>query len=1126
MCRQKQWRLLNNTILLSLACCVVLLADVPAPAQWSDLGLGKSGTTKEEKLEPEEQIRRTREPEKLLALGQQFLAQEDRENAVKCIERAVQYEPELLNDTKQLSPPQWNELWFTERTRLREKHMRPSDAKGRTEIANWLRDAGFYHHANEMLISALAADSKYEPAQKLAYQWNIAYSGPIQIDFALALNHPLLLDSYKDQGIEVQGTGTTQYLVLPFSYHPGGRRLRINKSSLHVTTPNNDRCSTEGILLVEKSKSQQRGIRHGSGQTLATRKFELSLQKESEPLWERISINPPRRRTKDKKKHHMQKETEDAFDMICSNMIPPRVRSTDSRAKIRGKRGNEDKLGSGYGAFIIEIPKNAQEFNCEYRRGPTVHVTRDFLENVQYPTDNLTILQKQKLSRALLPYLEKKDTDPPIAEIAAYKLAAIRTGDKGQNKKENQLEVINPIDMEIEKTLLKAMKRENLRIQQAAFKALVLSPAKLSNSLTDHIISSTETDLLLNLLRQIESTLMSAKRERQQKNIRQYRNRGEEESPLTTALQPLPFSPEAPNLFKILNVCLKSSNQKVRNRALDIILADGSQTSVGALSNAPLPVQKSILERFATLNDQNLQAVILRVLLLHGDQQAVIPLLQAAESLDLKINNILDPLVQTLVRRQDLAITEALLKFLKTCDFSEITESTEFAELLYKLAIRYSDNRRISAAMVNLAMSQFDKPYQAPLQFETRDRRSPRRNRPIRRTSTDPTKMNPALRNMPAFEILLGLVASGENEESAHEAATLLLKSGQLDALNVLLATKAQPVHVQNLIQTLTRDQELHQLESLPVFLVQRFQDEDRQTAAMALQAADELLTVPDTQQRCRLRLAFKETSPLENWAELSVHKDEEIARLATQTLARLANLSQESVQELVQQKSHRTRLNLLEKKSDELKRPHGIYTCFIYTDISLVEEPGRGRHSAKTGRTKQQSLKAKKDAKPSIWQKLAKAVENKTEQQSGVADSVALIERRCFPLYSSQVGLEMQEGNLLRVTQDDQLVAILKNAYTQSSGFMRRRGTQTLQLGIATQPILRKALTSEQAQKAGIAGYVGLSEGYQSLNCKLEYLSLSTWVGQIEPLRSVRAADSSKPLCLTKAIMVLEPMY
>jgi hypothetical protein len=1127
MFRQTRQHLRNNRVLPALIGAGILLAHVQAIAQYDRHRSRRSGTS-EKKLEPEQQIRRTRDPQKLLALGKQFLQENEREHAIQCIERAVDRDSELLTDTKRVSPPEWNKLWFLERARIRMEHLRRSDAEGRMEVATWLKDAGFYHQARKTLISALAADPDNETARELAYEWNIAYSGIVEFDFTLALDHALLVDSYQDQGVEIKGSDNQQFLIVPIAFNPGERRMRLNKNHLRVSTDNDDRCSVRGIVLLEKTESRR--SYSGRGQTPPTRKYELSMQKENEPLWEMIRVNPPRRGRDEKKQ---QKDT-DEYDLICTNSYPPRISRRNRNVKISGQLGSETKTGSGYAAFIVEVPGNAREFTCEYRHDKTIQLTRDFLENVQYPTENLTMLQKQQLSRVLLPYLENEKVEPAVAETVAYKLAAVRTGDnqkksRGYGRDENQLEVINPIDMEIEQTLLKAMRYENLRIQQAAFKALALSPAKLSRSLSDHIRSSAEPELLLNLLRQIESALMRAQREQGQ---RRHYYRQDKESPLAVALEPLPPSPQTPNLFKILNACLQSSTEEVHARALTVALQDGTRTSIRSLATAPPPVQKLVQQRFSGLNDPTLQATVLRVALIQANPQVAIALLNAAQGLSVEIRNIQDPFLQTLVKRQHLGLAENLLRYLQNCDFSEISEEPEFAELLYQLANQYSSAPRVSNAMVKLAMAKFQQPYQAPLEFGNKSRRGRRRN--LRRNVGNQEKMDSSLRNLPAFETFLALVAAGEDQQSAYEAARLLVKSGRLEALNVILSTRAKPERVQNLIQSLSSEQALRNLESLPVFLVHRFRDENLQIVGLALQATNDLLTVPDIQQRCRLRIAFKEAAPLEEWAELSVHKDERIARVATQALARLADLSPEMLQEISQQKSDRMRVQLLQQRSEQLQEPRGIYTCFVYADITPVEdlnENRRGSRTRKRSRTKD-TPKKKEAEKPSIWGMLAEAASG-NKATSGQITPASIVKRVAFPLYSSQVGFEMQDGNLLKVTQDDQLVAILKNALSREEGRRRRgrsrRGSSaSLQLGVATQSILRKALTSKQAKEAGIVGHVGLEEGYQGLTCTVDHLTLGTWIGEIEALGKSRRIDTDfgKPLVLRKAVVVLEPMY
>jgi hypothetical protein len=514
---------------------------------------------------------------------------------------------------------------------------------------------------------------------------------------------------------------------------------------------------------------------------------------------------------------------------------------------------------------------------------------------------------------------------------------------------------------------------------------------------------------------------------------------------------------------------LKSSHAPVRDRALDVLLADGTQQSIRTLVDAATKSKELLVEKFAQVKGEELKGALLRVLMLRSEPATLSSLLAACDDVVVVIKSENDPLLAALTARQPGDVQCRLLKLLARADLRAVGDSTRFNEILHQVSVEYQNDPAVRAALLDLALALFKQlPYQAPIarEEETRGGRG---------------------RETPGIEPLLARLATDPNakQETSRAAAIALVSAGRLAALQEEILKTPDHERTQDLVRTLGEEESLKARGALPAFLASCLAHPDARTAQLALAALADLYRDVDPQRRWRLNVAVKQALPLENLVRLTLDKDDRVARRAMALLGEVAMLDSAAMQELQLVSGESARLDRLSGLTrDRGAKPDGEFACLVYLDLAKSTSGG----SRSRGRSRSRS--------------------------SGESYRLSV------PLASSRVSVRPQGEDAVRVIAEGRDIGVDAGSVGRRSS---RRGSRGEQIGIDAATLLRAALTSEDAEREKLAGTVDLAPLSKEQKCALEPGQLGLWSGTLSV--DDHGVGGDWPLRITGARIVLEPV-
>ncbi len=1072
---------------LTLALCMLGFAGVrPAPAQ--------SGQASAEKptAEQQRQIDAAEQPAELLELGRRFAMLRQYPAAAACADKALAADPALLLDDKPQTPQLWHQFWFMHRANVREEKLAADDVAGRVELAAWLHQARLGVPARKLLKAALAMDADHPEARKLAEAWHLFGGGPFQFDLRFGLTHPLLLDTLPDEGEPIEPRGR-RLLLLPFAYDPQDDKVQVTRTSVKATSDDGKLCRVLGIVLLTAGQTSAPSPEASSP---VLRADQLDLQEANEPIWEQIDA---------------ERNEEGALDLTCHNVIrPPSKRSTIApsarpgptgrepsisrrpglpRGELRGElregipeavperdRGGPDdrkrwRPGSGYAALVVEVPTAVKNLQAVYRDELTVALDIEWLETLHEPVVDLPSAARAQRVEAFI--RSAASTNRLIASTAVGKLGVMRAAlSGGAPEAVPGLQPPVPrgdedpkLAARIEQVLLEALGSEQEPVRHEAFVGLVLAEAPFGPAVIETLRGPQGAKLALPLLAEVERCLADSQADAQAvqqasgvpADDRQWQM-------MKAVVADLPASQAPANVFEVLAACLGSQDATVAQRAVEVVLADGSAQSLSRLADLPAGSRGVVADRLAQVTDPNLKVALLRVLLIRPDDATLPKMLAACADLPLTIVDEDDPIFRAFMHRLSPESLIALLGLLGRADLSALSGTPAMDTLLERLERGGQGNAALRAALLQLALGQFQAVYQAPV---------PR--------GSSGGGFQPTPGGTSGMEMLLARVATGTGADprTALTAANALVGSGRIGALADQFDRMRSDPDRDRLLNGLVENKELWKREALPIFLAGRLKDANLPAAQMALNALAVMYRGGDAEQRWRFNLAVKLGADGGDLVKLTLAPDGRVAPAAMSLLRQLGQMSSaegEGLQAATEESERRQRFDDLNRERAE--KPKGRFGCMVYLDLKPIAQSGF----------------------------------YETERRGGT-----LPELINLPLLSAEVVIELDDKQGKQVLVDGREIS---EAQADTPEYGSPQGGLMIDAAILLREALRLAEPAQQPLLRQVDRFV-LND---RLRCTLQHRQLGTWTGEVTLAGQSTGRDLDSTLEITGARVMLEP--
>lgn len=1038
-----------------------------------------------EPLKPEERVKAARTPEEYLALAKEFaLESRDQSWAVECIEKACRMENDLLEDGTIREPAEWNAFWFMERARIREERIGRRDAESYYTIARWLNEGGLYAQARRMLVKAILADAEFAPAKELARRWCVAVPATIEFDLSLLKNIPLVVSSYDDENTSVVADADKVYIYVPFSYDVDAGRVSVSKSYLRVEDKEGDNCKVEGLIQL---KSGQRPVARGTDQALADYFVdELALPDPNDPVWERIQVdykeddNDKRRRDEDEQKVPAIKlaDQRKPLEMTGTNSAQPRK---EDRTSQRDRNNRKRTVpATGYAAFIVEIPVQFNELTFSYRREDLeFKLSAKAIEALTSPTEGLSNLEKVQTVNELAKWC----TDQPamVALGALGKLASLHSAAGGNAGGDV---IYDPADLQIEQLLLQGLSHPDIKVQRRAFQLMFLADHSLAGNTLEFLSQKAEQKTLESLLSQIDNAFRLMRDERLYGDQRNRGRRGyTRHSDINAAVKDLPPSSPYSNLYTALAACLSSSYEPVRKQALEIILLDGTQESVAIFEKASLDAWKMLAARFKSIEDEETRQAVLRLYSARPDADRIPKLTAGAKSMKVAIADDKDALITNLTKQKDRQALLEYLAFLKKCDFSAVMDSQTLQRIIADLVKQYGNEPEVRQAFYELALAVYDPPYEAPVGLKKQNRTRGRSNKPMDYAAVF---QQVAMRGrVPIFESILATTSVDQNLEAAVGAAARLIETGRLSVLDQAQLCCPAPRRIE-LLQALADDHaKLQSLESWPIYLGMRLGDEENDVAARALELIEALYRDTPAEKQWTIDFALKEVFDAKRLTELSVYKEKQVARSATNLIVRMLKMDTGVAGEFENKTTVGDRNAYIDGLMQNPPDFKGTYACRMFLDLKSSRSNLRDRDT-----------ELPPEARP--------------------RDRMPVT----LPEVEVNKNFEFYEISLTGLP-----IALIRSQDIQKSIGTIGEAKLTAQFGPAVNPLVGAAFLSPEASSLKMDQYVARPDSSGTVMCNLESTPFGTWRGQATMAYGVGSGTDAPPLTIHQVYIVLEPV-
>lgn len=746
----------------------------------------------------------------------------------------------------------------------------------------------------------------------------------VELDFRYALDEPVLLADFQDEGITIEPLRNKAFLLAPLHYEVTERRYAISAAT-RVETEAGKRCRVRGVSVAGqtsqrsvgdfgKSYDQQsdsaaleQGFRRPQGSAPLYERIQPQIR-DGEPilLWQNTTSPKPPRAT------GVRGGRGSSVGKGAYSGLRERRRD-DQRSTRRG-----EMPASGWAALLIEYPLDTSELKVQFVSGVTEGISLTLLQLVQATIDRssqrdqdsgeLTALARQIGSYTL-------DASPAMARLAVAWLA--RAG--GQQRRGDQ--DTGSIDEAIEQALLQALANDDAVTAQWAWTAL--SGRQQLSPVTLHTIShQAEPKLLGRLLLMIGQQLAGSKQSADVGGSA--RNRGatawkgyagqpavDDEGPIILPSS-LPQSQAGAVCFAALQAVLQSRHVECVYQAVSLILEDGSKESVACLAEAPMAAKQAALQVLPTVGNSEVKTTAIKTMLMTPTPALLASLVKAAGSIQISIVDPQDPLLSLPTKTTDRQSQLMILQLLQKANMQQVLNSTKFTDMIQGLTGGLAPPE-IRKAAYGLLIAQWLK---AGGELGQSDQRSF-------------GKGGGATRGNMARQLLIDALLEPDREVQ-RDAAAAMLKTGQIDTLTEQLNRNIDAEQAARLLGQLALDPQLRADDATLRLFAAMIGHSNTAVAQAALSAISLVAKDYRQQDRWRMRLAIKRQLSLEAISQRAADSNPVVAKMAGELAVMLGAKSSADAQAIAQE------LQQTDEKMAE--DPSGKYKLLLATRLMLPE--------------------------------------------------------------------------------------------------------------------------------------------------------------------------------------------
>lgn len=989
-----------------------------------------------------DRIKRARNAEELVALAESFFDEEQLAASRAAIESACNKDADLLTSDKRVTPASWNDFWFTARADLRVAQLGVDDAAGRVEIARWLEEGGAAPAARELVAEALDITPQLPDAIELEAKLR----PPAGVDLRYALSQPVMFEEFTDERVRIEPRRLHGFLLVPMYHLVTEGRMLLSPTSVRADTDNGRRCRARGLLLppglrpLSEIESDEKPTPLIHPPESPPQSFDLTL------LYERFQIEFTGGRRK----------------LIWQNTM--RSRSSEPGARDPGDpetpRGEVEP--NGWAAVLIEYPLDVKTLTLRLLDADPEILDMELVRLIEENRSSSRSVADETELAALVDRVSERVTAPSgvTAQLAVSWLGnAVKSGQLGRGE-------TDVIGEKAEMAFLAALGHAERRVRRTGLHGLIQSSHPLSDNASAYLLTTFEPKALLSLLADIEAILGEFEKQTSGStgSVRTRSANLDVETVIRELIGSRPQSLAPANLYSLVGICLDSSHERVRLRALRLLLNDGTQQSLQLLSTLSPDGRRTLIRELPQLQEGELRGMILRLLMVRPDPATTMELLEACGGGGFAIDNPNDPLLVALKGNLSEQSLHALLLLLSRCDLSALADSESFGKTLEELAAYHKGKPAIRSALLRLGASHLNLAYQAP----------------VKRTGPTTTGTQ-NIGNTGAEALLASLIMDPEvDDRTAAETTATLIRSGRLTSLMDQYRNSSNRDRQRGIVRAISEDRELWQHHSAATFLGASLSVDDPGAREIALSALLKMREATRPDDRWQLSLAIKQHLEEKGLVNLTVDKEDRIADHATALTLWLAAMTSHEARDFETHPDAASRNDQLGRLMlDRARDPLGEYACIIYADIEMRDSASSSVRAGGTG--------------PSI--------------------------RRSVPMPSSKVTIEKTDDSRWQILADGKRIG---SADAGPSGGRSTSSSTVIRLSVDASPLLSGAVRLAQKEN-GDHPKIDILPLTDELPAQLTYDALGTWACEVAVTSARRSPDADARIVTAR--IVLEPL-
>ncbi|HUW84128.1 MAG TPA: hypothetical protein VMZ31_15190 [Phycisphaerae bacterium] len=705
----------------------------------------------------------------------------------------------------------------------------------------------------------------------------------VELDFRYALQSPVLLYQFEDEGVMVEPRRNYAFLLAPFHYEVTERRYSIS-AGVRVETETGKRCRTLGIAVAGATGATGRfgkdaapaGQRPGTPSSALDSTFQLPSQ--SQPLYERIQV---------------ELRGGEAILQWYNTRSPTPARGTDGGRAAqrptpapRGAGQTSDRRGempaTGWAALLIEYPQEASKLTVQFRGDPPETIDLALISLVQAPADRSARTWEDGNELATLAQQVGRyaaSGDAAMARLAVAWLAQV-LNDYRPTPDPQQPDLAVPT---IEGGLLVGVANPDQMAAQWAWSALSARQS-LSSIAIQFIAQQADQTVLKRLVSLIGQELAGTGQQADQDSVggarrpdrRQMRS-GDQDVSLTVP-SALPDSQASPACFAALQAILQSRHTDVVTEAIRLILTDATKQSIACLALVPPGAAEIALAELANVTSQEVKTTAVKTMLLTPSPALMKQIAEAGTGWALTISDPQDPLLAQPVQTHDRQKQITILRLLQKADMQAVLDSSQFRDLIEALtgALAAEDVRREAYLLLATQWLKAGGAATPAQSFDRVDRAGRGGRSGVGGGSLE--------------QLLLEALAQSDKAVQK-QAAAALLKTGRVAPLIDQLSTRVPVTQVASLLSELAADLELRVNADTLTLFGAMLGHSDPNIGREALSAIDKAYGdsgYPE-HERWRIRLAVKRRLAIDGLAQRLGDAKPEIAGMAATISGRLS---------------------------------------------------------------------------------------------------------------------------------------------------------------------------------------------------------------------------------------------